>query len=44
MVIFQEKAWEKEVLTYADDIHKTVHPIADLEEQVLPLPLGRGAE
>lgn len=32
------------VLTYADDIHEAVHAVADLEEQVLALPLGRGAE
>lgn len=30
--------------TYADDIHEAVHAVADLEEQVLTLPLGRGAE
>ncbi len=30
--------------TYADDIHEAVHAVADLEEQVLALPLGRGAE
>lgn len=30
--------------TYADDVHEAVHAIADLEEQVLTLPLGRGAE
>ncbi len=31
-------------VTYADDIHEAVHAVADLEEQVLTLPLGRGAE
>lgn len=31
-------------VTYADDVHEAVHAIADLEEQVLTLPLGRGAE
>lgn len=31
-------------LTYAHDVHEAVHAVADLEEQVLPLPLGRGAE
>lgn len=31
-------------LTYADNVHEAVHAVADLEEQVLPLPLGRGAE
>lgn len=31
-------------LTYAHNVHEAVHAIADLEEQVLPLPLGRGAE
>lgn len=30
--------------TYADDVHEAVHAVADLEEQVLALPLGRGAE
>lgn len=30
--------------TYADDVHEAVHAVADLEEQVLTLPLGRGAE
>ena len=30
--------------TYADDIHEAVHAVADLEEQILTLPLGRGAE
>lgn len=30
--------------TYADDIHEAVHAVADLEEQVLALPLRRGAE
>lgn len=30
--------------TYAHDIHEAVHAVADLEEQVLALPLGRGAE
>lgn len=30
--------------TYADDIHEAIHAVADLEEQVLTLPLGRGAE
>ena len=28
------------VLTYADDIHEAVHAIANLEEEVLALPLG----
>lgn len=32
------------LFTYADDIHEAVHAVADLEEQVLTLPLGRGAE
>jgi len=32
------------IFTYAHDIHEAVHAIADLEEQVLTLPLGRGAE
>lgn len=32
------------VFTYADDIHEAVHAVADLEEQVLTLPLGRRAE
>lgn len=31
-------------LTYADDVHEPVHAVADLEEQVLALPLGRRAE
>lgn len=30
--------------TYADDVHEAVHAVADLEEQVLTLPLGRRAE
>lgn len=32
------------LFTYAHDVHEAVHAIADLEEQVLTLPLGRGAE
>lgn len=32
------------LFTYADDIHEAVHAVADLEEQVLTLPLGWGAE
>ena len=31
-------------LTDADDVHESVHAVADLEQQVLSLPLGRGAE
>lgn len=31
-------------LTDADEVHESVHGVADLEEQVLALPLGRGAE
>ena len=31
-------------LTYTDNVHESIHAVADLEEQVLPLPLGRGAE
>lgn len=31
-------------ITYADDVHEAVHAVADLEEQVLALPLGRRAE
>ncbi|KAG9340208.1 hypothetical protein JZ751_021648 [Albula glossodonta] len=27
-----------------NDVHEAIHPVADLEEQVLPLPLSRGAE
>ena len=30
--------------TYADDVHESVHAVADLEEEVLTLPLGRRAE
>lgn len=30
--------------TYADDVHEAIHAVADLEEQVLTLPLGRGTE
>lgn len=33
-----------EALTYADNVHEAVHAVANLEEQVLPLPLGGGAE
>lgn len=32
------------LFTYADDVHEAVHAVADLEEQVLALPLSRGAE
>lgn len=32
------------LLTYAHDVHEAVHAIADLEEQVLALPLGGRAE
>lgn len=28
------------VLTYADDVHEAVHAVADLEEEILALPLG----
>lgn len=31
-------------ITYADDVHEAVHAVADLEEQVLALPLGRRAK
>ena len=31
-------------LTYADDIHEAVHAVADLKQQILPLPLGCRAE
>lgn len=27
-------------VTYADDVHEAVHAVADLEEQILTLPLG----
>lgn len=30
--------------TYTDNVHEAVHSIADLEEQVLALPLGGGTE
>ena len=35
-----EQMRERGALTYADDIHEAVHAIADLKEQILPLPLG----
>lgn len=35
-----EQGRERAALTYADDIHEAVHAIADLKEQILPLPLG----
>lgn len=36
----EEQGREGAALTYADDIHEAVHAIADLKEQILPLPLG----
>lgn len=35
-----EQGGERGALTYADDIHEAIHAIADLKEQILPLPLG----
>lgn len=40
-MIFDPK---RTVHTDTDDVHEAVHPITDLEEHVLPLPLGRRAE
>ena len=36
----QVRERERGILTYADDIHEAVHAVADLKEQILPLPLG----
>lgn len=42
--LFNYIAFNAPPLTYAHDVHEAIHAVADLEEQVLPLPLGRGAE
>ena len=34
----------KWALTYAHDVHESIHAVADLKKQVLSLPLGWGAE
>lgn len=36
----QRETRGRDVLTYADDIHEAIHAVTDLEEQILPLPLG----
>lgn len=38
------KVIQTHVLTDAHQVHEAVHGVADLEEQVLALPLGRGTE
>lgn len=35
---------ERIFLTHTDYIHESIHPIANLEQQVLPLPFGWGTE
>lgn len=44
MKTFTKHIKELQSLTYTYYVHEAVHAVAYLEQKVLPLPLGRGAE